>query len=371
MAFETIVNKLFVRNQAGVHGQPLPSGGHGRRRSAVLSCLALLVSAAAFAVYPVRPHPRGVALALSNVEVGAPKIAGDSFTLALLPDTQYYSLRYPEIFAMQTQWLARTANAIDLRYVIHLGDIVHRNTAPEWQNAAAAMAALDDRVPYVLTTGNHDYGPRGTARSRETLLNDYFDFGEHARRPSFAGAYEAGKLDNTYHLFNAGGHDWIILSLEWGPRDEVVAWANEVMRTHSDRLGIFVTHAYLYHTSQRYDHTKPELGQRWNPHDYPTPGGVNDGEELWQKLLRHHRFVISVNGHVSGKGTGYLRSRTDLGNWCHQMLSNYQMRTLGGEGYLRLLEFKARGGRVEVHSYSPLRNARLVAGNHRFGFDLQ
>ena len=42
------------------------------------------------------------------------------------------------------------------------------------------------------------------------------------------------------------------------------------------------------------------------------------------------------------------------------MLSNYQFRNLGGEGYMRLLEFLADGRTVKVYTYSPLYDAFMT-----------
>ncbi|MEE9381863.1 MAG: metallophosphoesterase [Nannocystaceae bacterium] len=299
-----------------------------------------------------------------------PRFAPDSSLLAILPDTQHYSRRYPYVFASQTAWIARHAAVSDIRYVFHLGDIVARNAASEWRDAALAMRRLHGIVPYAIVPGNHDYGPHGCATTRETGLNDYFPFAEHAAQPTFGGAFQPGRMENTFHMFDAGGHHFLVLALEWGPRDAVIDWANAVMTAHADRLGLLVTHAYLFHDNRRHDHTRPEFNQRFNPHDYHTPGGVNDGEELWQKLVRHHRFVMTFNGHVTGSGTGYLASRTDLGNTCHQMLSNYQMRALGGEGYMRLIELQADGQTVIVHTYSPLLHTSLPDPDQHFSFRL-
>jgi 3',5'-cyclic AMP phosphodiesterase CpdA len=278
----------------------------------------------------------------------------------VLPDTQVYALRYPGVFDSQTAWIARNADVLDIRYAFHLGDIVNNNTDLEWERAASSMALLDDVVPYAMVPGNHDYGPSGDASTRETGLNRFFSYEDAARRAGFGGAYAPGELDNTYHLFTAGGHDWIAVALEWGPRDEVIAWADEVMQQHPERLGIFITHAYLNNNDRRYDHTDLEHPQDFNPHEYRTPGGVNDGEELWNKLVRRHRFVLTLNGHVLGDGTGYLASTTDRGNVVHQMLANYQMRELGGEGYLRLLELLPDGRTLVVRSYSPLLDQYLM-----------
>jgi hypothetical protein len=301
---------------------------------------------------------------------GLPLFVEGSTTFAVLPDTQYYSLRYPSVFSTQTKWIARNAAERNIVYAFHLGDMVHNNVDSEWKRASAAMAELDGVVPYGVVPGNHDYGPHGNAKTRETLLNKWFSFDDSELMPSFGGSYEAGKLDNTFHLFDAAGHAWVALLLEWGPRDEVIEWANDVMSLYPERLGILVTHAYLNHNDRRYDHSDSAHPQAYNPHGYGTPGGVNDGEELWQKLVRQHRFVLTLNGHVLGDGAGYLASVNDHGRVVHQMLSNYQHRDLGGEGYLRLLEIEPDGRTMHVRTYSPWYDQYLTGSDQTFTIEL-
>ena len=289
-----------------------------------------------------------------------------SWTLAVLPDTQVYSLRYPGLYDAQTNWIARNRERRNIKYVIHLGDITNNNTPMEWRRARAAMALLDGVVPYSLVPGNHDYGPSGDASSRDTLMNEHFKFDTARSLATFGGAMEQGKLDNTFHLFEVEGRKWIIVNLEWGPREKAIAWANDVMSKHADRLGIFVTHAYLNNNDRRYDHTDKVNPQHYNPHEYRTPGGVHDGEELWQKLVRKHDFAFTLNGHVLGDGTGYLASRNDGGRTTHQILANYQMRTLGGESYLRLLEFLPDRRTVRVRTYSPLYDKYMLDADQQY-----
>lgn len=293
-----------------------------------------------------------------------------AFTLAVLPDTQYYAISYPGIFLAQVSWIAANVANLHIPYVFHLGDIVDQNTALEWERASRAMWLLEGVVPYTVTTGNHDIGPSGSATTRDTLMNQYFSFERTAAWPTFGGAYEAGRLENTYHLFSAGGRDYIVLSLEWGPRDAVIAWADGVMAANPHRYGILVTHAYLNWNDKRYDHNDTASPQDFNPYQYGTPGGVNDGEQLWQKLVRRHAFVMTLNGHVLNDGAGYLASVTDKGNICHQMLSNYQFRELGGEGYMRLLQFEEDGKTVKVFTYSPLYDRILQEPGQNFTFTL-
>jgi calcineurin-like phosphoesterase family protein len=295
--------------------------------------------------------------------------AGSSVLVAL-PDTQVYSLRMPGVFDSQTSWIARNASDLDIRYVFTLGDIVNNNSDLEWQRAHAAFSLLDGIVPYALVPGNHDYGPSGVASTRDTGLNEWFDYDALAAVQGFGGSFEPGKLDNTFHLFEAAGREWIAIGLEWAPRDEVVEWANGVMADHPARLGILLTHAYLNNDDRRYDHTDTEHSQDFNPYHYDTPGEINDGEELWQKLVRRHRFVMTLNGHVLGDGSGYLASTTDLGNTCHQMLSNYQMNEMGGGGYLRIIEILPDGKTVSVRSYSPLLDRYLMGADQQVAFEL-
>lgn len=280
-----------------------------------------------------------------------------SWTLAVLPDTQVYVMHHPEMFDKQTRWIAGNKTKHNIAYVLHLGDIVNNNNPPQWTNAQRSMNFLDGHVPYAMAPGNHDFGKNGSANNRETLFNEYFPFEKYKQWPTFGGAMEEGKMENTFHVFKAGGHDWLVLALEWGPRNRVTAWCNEVIAKHPNHKIILITHAYMYYDETRYDWKTRGTNQNWNPHAYGTakdPDDTNDGEELWQKLVRKHPgFVMTLNGHVLNDGLARMSSVGDHGNVVHQMLVNYQMKALGGESYLRLIEFLPDGETVQVKAYSP------------------
>ena len=84
--------------------------------------------------------------------------SSSKFKIAVLPDTQNYSSDHPEIFKAQTQWIADNWEKENIKYVVHLGDIVNNNNIPQWENANAAMRTLDGVVPYSVVPGNHDIG---------------------------------------------------------------------------------------------------------------------------------------------------------------------------------------------------------------------
>jgi hypothetical protein len=306
-----------------------------------------------------------------------PRPSKGAFTVAVLPDTQNYSERHPDIYLAQTRWIVESRRDRNISAVLHLGDITNNNTSPQWENAVKAMNELDGQLPYFLVAGNHDYSELGGCRDRTTHLNDYFPRKKFQDQPTFGGCYdrEPDRMENSYHLFSAGGRDFVVIALEFGPRTDVVRWANEVAAKHKDRAAILITHAYMYSDDTRYDWSKYAEIQSWNPHSYgvatATGGDVTDGEQLWQKLIsQHDNFVLTLNGHVLNDGLGKLTSRTPAGRDVHQMLVNFQMKPNGGDGWLRLLEFAADGKTVQVYDYSPSRNERNESPQNQFAVTL-
>lgn len=285
-----------------------------------------------------------------------------SATLVVLPDTEVYSQKRPELFEAQTRWIAAHVKDRNIAYVLHVGDIVHDDVEAQWNVARRCLGQLDGIVPYALVPGNHDYagGPR------ETTMGRYFRADDFARWPTYGGVMVTGRMENTCHLFKMAGHDWIVVALEFGPRDEAVAWANRVFDEHPNHLGILLTHAYLFRDNKRYDHTAG-VKERASPH-----GAGNDGEELWQKLVSRHRnmrFVFS--GHVATGGVGYLASVGEHGNTVHQLMADYEKMRGGGSGYLRLVEFLPDGRTIRVRTYSPFLDRHLVDGANQFDIPLE
>jgi hypothetical protein len=290
-----------------------------------------------------------------------------SWTLVLLPDTQHYARAYPKTFISQTQWIVDHAAERSIAFVMSEGDVTNDNTPKQWANAKAAFSLLDGKVPYALQLGNHDYKPKSLSK-RATLANKYFPPELVRKSPAYGGVYEKGKLDNAYYLFSAGGRDWVALSLEFAPRDGAVEWANKVLDTYPDRSAIICTHAYLYSNGARFDYHKGST----TPKMVEGVGkGLNDGEELWQKLVSKHANVLFVFcGHVSRGGVARLSSKGDAGNTVHQILSDYQRGPNGGDGYLRLVEFLPDGKTVQIKTYSTTRDDYKADDANQFTLEI-
>lgn len=302
-----------------------------------------------------------------------------AWTVAVLPDTQMYSLAHPEVFMRQTEWLARNKQTQNILFVLHEGDIVNNNTHPEWMNARRAIdVLLHAGLPYVLAPGNHDMGDGGSANTRRSHFSDYFSRYD-LRLAKASGTFEPGRIDNHWQSFDTPWGPFLVVSLEFGPRDAAVDWAATVVQAHPDHRVLLLTHAYLYSDGTRYDWAAKGDSQRWNPHSYGIAGqegGVNDGEQLWQKLVRPHpNLVMTLNGHVLNSGTAHLCSTREGGPAVHQVLANYQQgidnaRPFGGGGFLRLMRFQPDGRTVEVLTYSPWFDESMTDPAHQFTLQL-
>lgn len=293
-------------------------------------------------------------------------------TFVLLPDTQTYAEKYPEILQSQTDWIVENSQTVDL--VLQQGDLTQNNNDKEWLVVQSAFNKLDNRVPYALAVGNHDMGsgPGKFADARNTaLFNTYFPQSTMSKLPAFGGVFEPGKLDNAFYFLRTGKIKWMVLTLEFGPRESVLQWANKLVSQYPERTVILNTHSYMYS-----DSTRQSGKDYWRPQAYGLgkhsgDSAVNDGEQIWDKLVRKHpniRFVFS--GHVLNTGVGTLVSINDSGFPVYQMLANYQEGVKGskngGNGFLRILEFDFKKRTLAVKSYSPHLGEYLRQPAHDF-----
>ena len=300
-----------------------------------------------------------------------------SWTIAVIPDTQYYvrNNKFAPVFSEVTQWLADNRKKLNIQLVLHLGDIVDRNNKTQWRHAKNSLKKLDGRLPYVLTVGNHDLGKNATDRT--TMLNDYFRISDNPlNKKIFGGTFQEGRLENAWYRFKYANRDYVIFALEFGPRKEVVAWANKVASKHPDQSFILVTHDFIDQESTLFSddgmarHTVPSTKNSPNSYGIGKGGNVHCGKQLWDAFVsRHSNFEMVINGHykpfektgsnpnqvkaLKALAAAYRGDTYDDGRFAHQILFNAQWAPKGGNGWLRLLEFQPDGKTVRIKTYSP------------------
>ena len=263
-------------------------------------------------------------------QIASANPSSENFTIVVLPDTQFYSQSYPEIFENQTEWIVQHKDENNIVFVAHLGDIVNVSSQDyQWQNADNAMSILDGQVPYGILPGNHDGG---------TEYEQYFPASRYDGYSYWGGSYDSPKHMissspnmNNYQLFSAGGMDFIALNLQYNPPADVLDWADNVLSEYSNRRAIISTHSYLN-----------------------TDGSFTDtgGTSIYNNVVVPENNVFLVLcGHMHGETR---RSDNNLENkTVYQLLSDYQSLANGGNGWLRIMEFVPSENTIYVKTYSP------------------
>ena len=109
---------------------------------------------------------------------------------------------------------------------------------------------------------------------------------------------------------------------------DVLGWADSILEKHRDRRAIIVSHSLL-----KLDET---FGYQ--------------GQATYDVLKDHPNFFMMLCGHVLGEA---LREDTYNGSRVYSLLSDYQGRERGGDGWLRIMKFSPAQNRIHVSTYSP------------------
>lgn len=328
-------------------------------------------------------QPNTLIVFVLSLLTGCATAPAEPYSFVIIPDTQNYTKyeKNQEHFVAMTQWIVENIDEHNIVLVLQEGDLVEQNAILEggghgfgdqngieqWVAAKRAIALLDGHVPYILCTGNHDYGIR-RAEDRQTHFNTFFaptdnplvsdGRGGGILRGMGPNAFGARTLENAYfELTGPDGRDFLIVVVEFGPRAAAVAWAKQIADRpeFADHTAILLTHTYLNH-DDTYD---------TSPANYGIGHDAFGGQALWDELVGPSaNFEMVFNGHIGGDQVGYRVDTNAGGRDVHQMLFNAQLdgggsdeRGNGGDGWLRLVTFEPDGKTVSVRTYSPLRDA--------------
>jgi hypothetical protein len=271
---------------------------------------------------------------------------GPDFTIIALPDTQYYTSSLnggsPAIFYSQTDWIVNNIASRNIAFVTQLGDCTEHGDQfeIEWQNADTAFNTIENPIttgltegmPYGIAPGNHDQSPIGDPNGTTTFYNQYFGISRFLGRTYYGGHYGSNN-DNHYELFSTSGLDFIVVHLEYDPsaNASVLAWADGLLQTYSNRRAIVVTHHMI---------------NNGNPGSFSA-----QGQAIYNTLKDNPNLFLLLGGHVPSPGEG-RRSDTFNGNTVNSLLSDYQGRTNGGNGWMRIMTFSPANNTIRRGSIS-------------------
>ncbi len=283
--------------------------------------------------------------------------SGDPFTLVALPDTQNYTYSNRQgTMTQQTEWVVDTRNQLNTAMVVHLGDLVSEaENVAQWGRTSTALKVMDDAgVPNTVVAGNHDFNNTTGAFSQydqffppSRYLNARWTptatrYGGYLGQNLFGPDPVDTRNMNNFALFSAGGRDWMVLNLEWEAPGYATDWAAKVLSAYPDRIAIMATHAFVGVNGAR--RTTAE-----------RPGGT-PAERLWTDFVSQHcQIKLVLNGHFHDGDAGEA-NRSDLnrcGEPVQQILTDYQSRANGGDGWLRYYTFDPLANTMTARTYSP------------------
>lgn len=295
----------------------------------------------------------------------APVNPATDFSIAILPDTQFYvsSLNggLPEMFYAQAEWIITNRVLENIVYVTQLGDISQNgdlkggsaNTA-EWRNATNAMYRLENPsrtflpygIPYGVAVGNHDEEPIGDSTGTTTFYNQYFGVSHFTGKPYYAGHY-SNNNNNHFDFFSAGGLDFIVVYLQYDVtlNPAYLNWANNVLRTNLNRRAIIVTHNF---------------GGAGLASNFSAQGAA-----IYNAVKTNANVFLMLAGHVTGE---YARVDTFNGNTIRTYVQDFQGWTNGGNGFMRMMYFSPINNQVTVQTFSPYTGQYETDANSEFFF---
>ena len=207
-------------------------------------------------------------------------------------------------------------------------------------------------IPNNLAPGNHDMGRRRDVRTSTTSTSRRARY-DPPEQPWYGGwlGEEAGQIQrlnkDNYELFTAGGIDFLIIHLEIDMPSYAVAWANEIIDRYPDRHG---------------DREHARLPEHL---EQPPDGHDHGPQRMADRRRRSGRSSSPRTATSSWSSTGTTRARaarrrtTPAAQPVHQLLTDYQSRANGGDGWLRYYTFKPCGEQgLRVHVLAETRHVR-------------
>ena len=306
-----------------------------------------------------------------RAELSDPK----SFSIIVMPDPQSYNKfdANQPLFELQTAWIANSMESLRIKTALCTGDLVEQNdvcitdkavanqtSGRQWQAASRAFERLDNRLPYVLCTGNHDYG-YVSAEYRRSRFPEYFPperniCWEKTLVATTANAEGRHTLENAAYEFDTD--TWgklLVVSLEFAPRDEVLEWAKALVdkKEYRNHKVILLTHTFITKDATR----REKEGYKISPANY--------GKAIWEKLVYPAKNIqLVICGHECAivdydQQVSFRMDKNVAGKDVAQMMFNAQTADgewfgNGGDCWLRILEFLPDGKTVKVRTFSPL-----------------
>ncbi len=256
--------------------------------------------------------------------------------IVIVPDIQYYTNNMDRIKYLESIVGFCNNNQEKISFLIQTGDITNNNNPEQWSNGHKQFfSKLPSSFPVVFCLGNHDYGNNGKSAKRESFFPSELT-------PVRDEVMPLSLWDNYLRYVELNGKKMAILSLEFAPRNEVLEWADKIIKENSDIPIIILTHAFLNNDGQMFDMTDPQCNNKYSQKYYDMGGDyLNDSKEIFDKIIHNNSNVrMVICGHcISRNYIECINKKNTNGSDVYFIMVNYQHYTEGGAGMIALLKY--------------------------------
>ncbi len=305
----------------------------------------------------------------------------DYYSMVIVPDIQNLSTAaYEKEWLKTAGWIADNVERENIVHVIGLGDSSWQATAREYERARLGWDLFTDKVSWNNVPGNHDYPWDREYRYSAVYANAFGE--EYLNSTASKGVYQGyfedpygrSTVENSYYCFGVNGVRWMVLQLEFAPRQHVMDWANERLEEYADHNVIVVTHGYL-----NGDGTRCNCWQAFMEYDEEEGGYMGSTTTvMWDKMIRNNdnvKMVLCGHNRNAEGSIAIRQDENDAGHLVPQIMINAQALDVGDDispsyfegrpmGMLGILRFSADGTQAALQYYSPLHDGSYhVASN--------
>lgn len=289
----------------------------------------------------------------------SPQEKDKSFTVMIISS----SYEDQDILSKQTEWMKENVKKMGIVLVIHTGDAVQNNTEQEWNRVSESIGRFEGVVPYLLVAGNHETfvneGRHGPNRDT-SMLNKYMPVSRYSDKTWYGGCMDEGS-ENMFFLMDIEGMKFLLLSIEFAPRVEILDWANKVVLEHDDRRIIVVTHSYILSADSKFNFKLDPL--KYNQEN-------TNRDEMWERFVsKHQNIFLVLSSHYFT-----VRRETSIGkngNKVHQVMACYLNDEDKLKGWLRIAKFCPKQDKIQFRTYSPVLDKFLINEQNQFDLEYQ
>lgn len=270
--------------------------------------------------------------------------------LAVVGDVQAYveNKHLLPYFKNQCVWLIKEKKrGAPLNFVMYTGDLTNDNSDKQWRRFYYMASPVAEVIPSVGCPGNHDYSwsrrDDNYMAIRSRLHTLYNSWGYLPGMPArIIDSFEPDRIDNIILADTIADRRIDIISLEFGPRPEVLQWASAHVSAHPERRYLLLTHEML--TAEG----KLLVGGGFAKEQFAPYGvGYSNPDQVVSELVAPNpNIILVVCGHNGHSATTMVKN--SAGEQVPIILYNLQYIANGGDSEVQLLKFSRKENQVQA-----------------------